>query len=130
MPSLISSGNCQYLYLFSPPPSLFLLSGISFIPREVGEHKVSILKNGRHVPNSPITIMVVQSEIGDASLVKAHGDGLVQGTTFNNSSFVVDTREAGQCADLQTQQLCLIPRLSKLLFRLERTFTRMFSVKQ
>ncbi|KAM9362097.1 filamin B a [Symphorus nematophorus] len=69
--------------------------GISFIPREVGEHKVSILKNGRHVANSPITIMVVQSEIGDASQVKVHGDGLVQGTTFNNSSFVVDTREAG-----------------------------------
>uniref|UniRef100_A0A8C4EIE9 Filamin B n=1 Tax=Dicentrarchus labrax TaxID=13489 RepID=A0A8C4EIE9_DICLA len=69
--------------------------GISFIPREVGEHRVSILKNGRHVSNSPITIMVVQSEIGDASQVKAHGDGLVQGTTFNNSSFVVDTREAG-----------------------------------
>ncbi|KAJ4940293.1 hypothetical protein JOQ06_026602 [Pogonophryne albipinna] len=69
--------------------------GISFIPREVGEHQVSILKNGRHVPNSPITIMVVQSEIGDASAVKVHGDGLVQGTTFNNSSFVVDTREAG-----------------------------------
>ncbi|XP_034726061.1 filamin-B [Etheostoma cragini] len=69
--------------------------GISFIPREVGEHRVSILKNGRHVANSPITIMVVQSEIGDASQVKAHGDGLVQGTTFNNSSFVVDTREAG-----------------------------------
>ncbi|KAK5933446.1 hypothetical protein CgunFtcFv8_013926 [Champsocephalus gunnari] len=69
--------------------------GISFIPREVGEHQVSILKNGRHVANSPITIMVVQSEIGDASAVKVHGDGLVQGTTFNNSSFVVDTREAG-----------------------------------
>ncbi|XP_049441714.1 filamin-B isoform X1 [Epinephelus fuscoguttatus] len=69
--------------------------GISFIPREVGEHLVSILKNGRHVPNSPIPIMVVQSEIGDASQVKVHGDGLVQGTTFNNSSFVVDTREAG-----------------------------------
>uniref|UniRef100_A0A665V265 Filamin B n=1 Tax=Echeneis naucrates TaxID=173247 RepID=A0A665V265_ECHNA len=69
--------------------------GISFIPREVGEHRVSILKNGRHVANSPITIMVVQSEIGDASRVKAHGDGLVQGTTFNNASFVVDTREAG-----------------------------------
>ncbi|KAK1901828.1 hypothetical protein KUDE01_004793, partial [Dissostichus eleginoides] len=69
--------------------------GISFIPREVGEHRVSILKNGRHVANSPITIMVVQSEIGDASAVKVHGDGLVQGTTFNNSSFVVDTREAG-----------------------------------
>ncbi|XP_030585128.1 filamin B a isoform X2 [Archocentrus centrarchus] len=69
--------------------------GISFIPREVGEHQVSILKNGRHVANSPITIMVVQSEIGDASRVKAHGDGLVQGTTFNNASFIVDTQEAG-----------------------------------
>lgn len=69
--------------------------GISFIPREVGEHQVSILKNGRHVANSPITIMVVQSEIGNASQVKAHGDGLVQGTTFTNASFVVDTREAG-----------------------------------
>uniref|UniRef100_A0A3B4VFD9 Filamin B n=1 Tax=Seriola dumerili TaxID=41447 RepID=A0A3B4VFD9_SERDU len=71
------------------------ITGISFIPREVGEHRVSILKNGRHVANSPITIMVVQSEIGDASRVKAYGDGLVQGTTFNNASFVVDTREAG-----------------------------------
>ncbi|XP_043979419.1 filamin-B [Gambusia affinis] len=69
--------------------------GISFIPREVGEHQVSILKNGRHVPNSPITINVVQSEIGDAGRVKAHGDGLVQATTFTNASFVVDTREAG-----------------------------------
>uniref|UniRef100_A0A7N8XHM8 Filamin B n=1 Tax=Mastacembelus armatus TaxID=205130 RepID=A0A7N8XHM8_9TELE len=69
--------------------------GISFIPREVGEHRVSILKNGRHVANSPITIMVVQSEIGDASRVKVHGDGLNQGTTFNNASFVVDTQEAG-----------------------------------
>lgn len=81
-------------------PSL-RLSGISFIPHEVGEHLVSILKNGRHIPNSPISIMVVQSEIGDASLVKAYGDGLVQGTTFNNSSFIVDTREAGQYAGLQ-----------------------------
>ncbi|KAK5600034.1 hypothetical protein CRENBAI_011014 [Crenichthys baileyi] len=69
--------------------------GISFIPREVGEHQVSILKNGRHVANSPITIMVVQSEIGDARRVKAHGEGLVQATTFSNASFVVDTQEAG-----------------------------------
>ncbi|KAJ0050245.1 hypothetical protein NL108_014312 [Boleophthalmus pectinirostris] len=69
--------------------------GISFIPREVGEHLVSILKNGVHVANSPISIRVVQSEIGDASRVVVHGDGLKQGTTFNNCSFIVDTREAG-----------------------------------
>lgn len=76
----------------TPPPA-----GISFIPHEVGEHLVSILKNGAHIPSSPIPIMVVQSEIGDASLVKAHGDGLVQATTFSDASFIVDTREAGQC---------------------------------
>uniref|UniRef100_A0A671RIR5 Filamin-B-like n=1 Tax=Sinocyclocheilus anshuiensis TaxID=1608454 RepID=A0A671RIR5_9TELE len=69
--------------------------GISFIPREVGEHLVSIKKNGRHVPNSPITIMVVQSEIGDASRVKVFGQGLVEGSTFEMADFVVDTREAG-----------------------------------
>lgn len=74
----------------------------------MGEHLVSILKNGRHVVNSPITIMVVQAEIGDASRVKAHGDGLVQGTTFNNTSFVVDTREAGQYIELQQPQLYLM----------------------
>ncbi|XP_038164689.1 filamin-B isoform X2 [Cyprinodon tularosa] len=69
--------------------------GISFIPREVGEHQVSILKNGHHIANSPITIMVVQSEIGDAGRVKVHGDGLVEASTFTNADFVVDTREAG-----------------------------------
>uniref|UniRef100_A0A674DR18 Filamin B n=1 Tax=Salmo trutta TaxID=8032 RepID=A0A674DR18_SALTR len=69
--------------------------GISFIPREVGEHVVSIKKNGCHVANSPITIMVVQSEIGDASKVKVYGQGLVEGHTFDMSDFVVDTREAG-----------------------------------
>ncbi|XP_030633099.1 filamin B a isoform X3 [Chanos chanos] len=69
--------------------------GISFIPREVGEHLVSIKKNGRHIANSPITIMVVQSEIGDASKVKVFGQGLVEGRTFEMSDFVVDTREAG-----------------------------------
>ncbi|KAJ7994428.1 hypothetical protein DPEC_G00249170 [Dallia pectoralis] len=69
--------------------------GISFIPREVGEHLVSIKKDGRHVANSPISIMVVQSEIGDASKVKVFGPGLVEGHTFEMSDFVVDTREAG-----------------------------------
>ncbi|KAK1799532.1 hypothetical protein P4O66_000414 [Electrophorus voltai] len=69
--------------------------GISFIPREVGQHLVSIKKNGYHVANSPISIMVVQSEIGDASRVKVFGQGLVEGHTFEMSDFVVDTRDAG-----------------------------------
>ena len=61
----------------------------------MGEHRVSILKEGHHIPNSPLTILVVQSEIGEAGRVKAHGEGLVSGRTFTNASFMVDTREAG-----------------------------------
>ncbi|XP_060095709.1 filamin-B isoform X3 [Heteronotia binoei] len=69
--------------------------GISFIPREVGEHWVSIIKNGSHVPNSPVSIMVVQSEIGDASRARVFGRGLVEGRTFEMCDFIVDTRDAG-----------------------------------
>ncbi|XP_054990702.1 filamin-B isoform X2 [Sorex araneus] len=69
--------------------------GISFIPREVGEHLVSIKKNGNHVANSPVSIMVVQSEIGDASRAKVYGRGLSEGRTFEMSEFIVDTRDAG-----------------------------------
>ena len=57
---------------------------------------VSIKKNGRHVANSPISIMVVQSEIGDASKVKVYGQGLMEGHTFEMADFVVDTRDAGK----------------------------------
>ncbi len=57
---------------------------------------MSIKKNGRHVANSPISITVVQSEIGDAGRVKVFGQGLVEGHTFETADFVVDTREAGE----------------------------------
>ncbi|KAG8005417.1 Filamin-C [Nibea albiflora] len=69
--------------------------GISFTPKEVGEHVVSVKKNGKHVTNSPFKIMVGQSEIGDASKVKVYGQGLVEGHTFEVAEFIVDTRNAG-----------------------------------
>ncbi|CAB1345835.1 unnamed protein product [Coregonus sp. 'balchen'] len=69
--------------------------GISFTPKEVGEHVVSVKKNGTHVTNSPFKIMVGQSEIGDASKVKVFGQGLVEGHTFEVAEFIVDTRNAG-----------------------------------
>ncbi|XP_041964970.1 filamin-C-like isoform X2 [Alosa sapidissima] len=69
--------------------------GISFTPKEVGEHVVSVMKSGKHVTNSPFKIMVGQSEIGDASRVKAFGKGLVEGHTFELAEFFVDTRNAG-----------------------------------
>ncbi|XP_029681359.1 filamin-C isoform X2 [Takifugu rubripes] len=69
--------------------------GISFTPKEVGEHVVSVKKNGKHVTNSPFRIMVGQSEIGDASKVKVFGQGLVEGHTSEVAEFIVDTRTAG-----------------------------------
>ncbi|XP_029350559.1 filamin-A-like isoform X9 [Echeneis naucrates] len=69
--------------------------GISFTPKEVGEHVVSVKKSGKHVTNSPFKIMVGQSEIGDASKVKVYGQGLVEGHTFEVAEFIVDTRNAG-----------------------------------
>lgn len=72
-----------------------LPAGISFTPKEVGEHVVSVKKSGKHVTNSPFKIMVGQSEIGDASKVKVFGQGLVEGHTLEVAEFIVDTRNAG-----------------------------------
>lgn len=73
-----------------------MFTGISFTPKEVGEHEVSVRKNGMHVANSPFKIMVGQSEIGEASRVKAFGKGLVEAHTFEMAEFFVDTRNAGE----------------------------------
>ena len=42
-------------------------TGISFTPREVGEHLVSVKRNGKHITNSPFKIMVNPDDVGDAS---------------------------------------------------------------
>lgn len=66
------------------------------MPKETGEHIVSIKKHGQHIPNSPITVMISQSEIGDASRVVVSGQGLTEGRTFEPAEFIIDTREAGE----------------------------------
>lgn len=70
-------------------------TGISFTPKEVGEHVVSVRKSGKHVTNSPFKILVGPSEIGDASKVRVWGKGLSEGQTFQVAEFIVDTRNAG-----------------------------------
>lgn len=96
-----------------------LLAGISFTPKEVGEHVVSVKKNGKHVTNSPFRIMVGQSEIGDANKVKVFGQGLIEGHTFEVAEFIVDTRNAGNLHvhfDSDIQHLgFLTPLLPELL---------------
>ncbi|XP_077402560.1 filamin-A isoform X3 [Vanacampus margaritifer] len=69
--------------------------GISFVPKEIGEHLVNIKKNGRHIPSSPISVMINQSEIGDASRVHVSGLGLSEARTFEPAEFIIDTRDAG-----------------------------------
>jgi filamin len=57
--------------------------GISFIPREIGDHLVNVYRDGRHIKNSPFRIHVGSSEIGDASKVKVFGHGLEEGNEIS-----------------------------------------------
>ncbi|XP_076447622.1 filamin-A-like isoform X2 [Babylonia areolata] len=69
--------------------------GITFTPRETGEHLVNVFRNGKHIANSPFKIMVGESELGNASKVKVSGKGLTEGMANEINEFVVDTRDAG-----------------------------------
>jgi filamin len=69
--------------------------GITFTPRETGEHLVNVYRNGQHIANSPFKINVGDSEIGNASKVKVYGKGLKEGLANEVNEFIVDTREAG-----------------------------------
>ncbi|CAH1153671.1 unnamed protein product [Phaedon cochleariae] len=69
--------------------------GISFTPREIGEHVVSVKKMGNHITNSPFKINVCEREVGDAKKVKVIGGGLKEGKTHLDNAFTVDTRNAG-----------------------------------
>ncbi|KAJ8975974.1 hypothetical protein NQ317_000678 [Molorchus minor] len=55
--------------------------GISFTPREIGEHVVSI--------------NVCEREVGDARKVLVSGNALKEGKTHVDNTFTVDTRNAG-----------------------------------
>ncbi|XP_065219553.1 filamin-A isoform X2 [Planococcus citri] len=69
--------------------------GISFTPREIGEHVVSVKRMGKHITNSPFKIKVGDKEVGDAKKVKVSGGALQQGKTHVENFFNVDTRNAG-----------------------------------
>ncbi|KAJ8396992.1 hypothetical protein AAFF_G00010460 [Aldrovandia affinis] len=69
--------------------------GVSFVPREIGEHLVNIKKYAHHIPSSPITVTINQSEFGDASQVQVSGRGLSEAHTFERAEFAIDTRGAG-----------------------------------
>jgi len=69
--------------------------GISFTPKETGEHLIKVLRLGRPIPNSPFKIHVGESELGNAGRVRVYGDGLRAGMAHQDCQFFVDTRQAG-----------------------------------
>ncbi|CRL07143.1 CLUMA_CG020138, isoform A [Clunio marinus] len=69
--------------------------GISFTPREDGEHIVSVKRLGKHINNSPFKVKVSDREVGDAKKVKVSGGALKEGQTHAENIFSVDTRNAG-----------------------------------
>ncbi|CAH8606856.1 unnamed protein product [Schistosoma rodhaini] len=77
------------IYFFS------ICLGISFTPKEVGEHLVSVFQAGKHIANSPFRIRVSEKEIGDPRRVRVSGPGLISGLSNKPNQFTVDTRDAG-----------------------------------
>ena len=67
--------------------------GISFTPRENGQHLVNVKKLGVHINGSPFKINVLEREIGDASKVKVSGKGLKETKTHNLNELLVDTKD-------------------------------------
>jgi filamin len=86
------SGNEEPCFLKKLPKGN---TGISFTPKEVGEHLVSVKRNGQHINNSPFKINVSPNDVGDASKVKVSGEALNHGQTHVDNTFHVDTKNAG-----------------------------------
>ena len=91
--SLVSPSGCEEPCFLKKLPKGN--TGISFTPREVGEHLVSVKRNGKHITNSPFKIMVNPDDVGDASRVKVSGPALNEGKTHQDNPFTVDTKNAG-----------------------------------
>ena len=72
-----------------------LVVGISFTPRESGDHYVSVKRLSKHITGSPFKIMVGDREVGDAKKVSVTGKSLREGTTHTDNTFNIDTRKAG-----------------------------------
>ncbi|KAG8200801.1 hypothetical protein JTE90_006382 [Oedothorax gibbosus] len=69
--------------------------GISFTPREEGEHLVNVKKLGKHLAGSPFKINVLVKDIGNASNVKVTGNGIREGKTHTENQLVLHTNDAG-----------------------------------
>ncbi|XP_057297037.1 filamin-B-like isoform X3 [Hydractinia symbiolongicarpus] len=70
---------------------------VRFVPRELGDHLVSVFLDGHHIPGSPFTVRVGGLE-GDPSKVVAYGPGLKGGVAGRPAEFIVNALDAGSGA--------------------------------
>ena len=94
--------------------------GISFIPRETGDHLVNVYRDGQHIKNSPFRIHVGSFEIGDASKVRVFGRGLQEGKE-NSSIYFILSRQ------IETYLLCRLCVPNKRIYR---CYTRCWFVEK
>lgn len=71
--------------------------GFSVIPKEAGEHKINVYRNGKHIQGSPFKIYIKEDDLakGHAGKVKVFGDGIKEGVTNIDNEFIVDMKDAG-----------------------------------
>ena len=73
-----------------------LFLGVVFSPCEAGEHTVNVTHDKLGpVKGSPFPVLVKDSEIGIADMVKVYGTGLAEGSTGKPCQFYIDTADAG-----------------------------------
>uniref|UniRef100_A0A5K3FCM2 Calponin-homology (CH) domain-containing protein n=1 Tax=Mesocestoides corti TaxID=53468 RepID=A0A5K3FCM2_MESCO len=69
--------------------------GISFTPKENGEHLVNIFKAGKHIPKSPFRINISTEDVGDPTRVRVIWPEGVQPMANQRNEFLVDSKTAG-----------------------------------
>ncbi|KHJ78679.1 Filamin/ABP280 repeat protein [Oesophagostomum dentatum] len=69
--------------------------GVSFTPREPGEHLISVKRDGKLLPKAPFKIKVDKSQVGDASKVDVSGIGKTRAECLKDNEILIDTSKAG-----------------------------------
>nr|CDS16181.1 filamin [Echinococcus granulosus] len=69
--------------------------GISFTPKETGEHLVNVYKAGKHIPKSPFKVNVSSEDVGDPTRVRVIWPEGVQPMANQRNEFLVDSKNAG-----------------------------------
>lgn len=90
--TIVTPGGSEEPCIIKKLPSGSL--GISFTPRDSGQHFVNVKRSNKHIPGSPFMINVLDREIGDASKVKVKGN-TKEGKTHTENELIIDTKDAG-----------------------------------